>query len=371
MKFITALKHLEKLGEANFSEFAESTNIPPNSASVSLSRLFKMGFANRRIDARYKSRKYRRKPYLYKVSKKGKRYLHYIRGVKKTTFYKKMDRSYRDEMGTVELLRLRKERQQLERELEQPNRTQESQDKVTIIIDGQSVKVTPKEKLDWMRFEVEREERRRERIQQRDEHWEEKSKQDQEQKSEDEEDLVEWVIGEGNTAKMIKVRPETLPFLIQAQQKKDDKSPEVKEKVHEYLKEQQNQANQFQTQTNALQNEIDELKKQVAVDPIDRMVEQKDKMVRLGLIQPSEEKQTHHDNDNRLKGSKLFDREHRKGLVRDTLLPRDTGLRPMDIINTTFTYEQAIKEDEPLRSEPSHVGALFPRPLRRIWGRLF
>jgi len=361
MKFITALKHLEKLEEANFSEFAESTNILPNSASVTLSRLFKMGFATRRIDARYKSRKYRRKPYLYKVSKKGKRYLHYTRGVKKTSFYKEREQSYG-------LLRLRKERRQLERGLEQPTRTQESQDKVTIIIDGQSVKVTPKEKLDWMRFEMEREERRRERIQKEDERWEEKRKQDQEQQSEDEENLIEWVIGAGDTARTIKVRPETLPMLIQAQQKKDDKPPEVKEKDHEYLKEQRNQANQFQTQTNALQKKIDELKKQMAVDPIDRLVKQKDKMVKLGLIQPSEEKQTHHD---KLKSIEQFDRKNRRGFIRDALLPRDTSLRPSPLFDIKFTYEQAMKEDELPRIELSHVGALFPRPLRSALRRLF
>lgn len=367
MDYITALKYLKKLGEANFNEFAESTNIPPNSASVSLSRLFKMGLANRKIDARYKSKKYRRKPYLYKISKKGKRYLHYTGGIKKTTHYKEMERSYRDEMDTVELLRLRKERQQLERELEQPNRTQESQDKVTIVVDGQSVKVTPKEKLDWMRFEDEREERR-ERIQQRNERWEEKRKQDQEQKSCDEEDLVECVIGEGSTARTILVRPETVPSLIEAQSKKDDKPSEATDVLYDDLKEQQNQFNRFQTQMSDLQKELDKLKAQMPVDPLDRLFEQKDKLERLGIIPPSKEKQTDHD---RLKGSKLFDREHRKGLIRDTLLPRDTSLRPRDILHTTFTYEQAMKGDETLRSEPSHVGTLFPRPLGRIRGRLF
>lgn len=49
----------------------------------------------------------------------------------------------------------------------------------------------------------------------------------------------------------------------------------------------------------------------------------------------------------------LFNRERKKGLVRDVLLPKTTSLRPRDIFDAKFTYDQAMKEEENSRSEPS------------------
>ncbi|GAG58809.1 unnamed protein product, partial [marine sediment metagenome] len=41
----------------------------------------------------------------------------------------------------------------------------------------------------------------------------------------------------------------------------------------------------------------------------------------------------------------LFNRERKKGPVRDILLPRTTSLRPKDIFDAKFTYDQAMKEE--------------------------
>ncbi len=40
----------------------------------------------------------------------------------------------------------------------------------------------------------------------------------------------------------------------------------------------------------------------------------------------------------------LFDRERKKGPVRDVLMPKTTSLRPRDIFDAKFTYDQATKE---------------------------
>jgi len=384
MNFRTALKHLEKLGEVNFEEFAEATDIPRHNASVYLSRLFKMGLASRRKDRRY-GKEYPRKPYLYQISeKKGNRYLKYEETTE-ASLKRHYDGEFKRETKYLDLLRVRKKIRDIGKELAEP----EPEKKIPYVTrDGVMLHLTPAEFLEWTKFEEEqriaekeREERKaerkrqeEERKRQEEERSEERKRQEEERRQreaelETQEELVECVIGEGSTAKTIMVRPETVPFLIQAQSKKDYKPHEVKEKFHEDLKEQQNQANQFQTQMSDLQKELDKLKAQAAVDPLDRLFEQKDKLERLGIIPPSKEKQMQSEYGS--KGIKIFDREHRKGPVRKNLLPCNTSLRPRDILNTNFTYEQALKEDETLRYEPSHVGALFPRPLRSILGRLF
>ena len=361
MNFRTALKHLEKLGEANFEEFAEATKIPRHNASVYLSRLFKMGLASRRKDRRY-GKEYPRKPYLYQISeKKGKRYLRYEETTE-ASLKRHYDEEFKRENKYLDLLRVRKEIRDIEKKLAEPA----PEKKITYVTrDGYTLHLTPAKFLEWTKFEEEqriaekeREERKAERKRQEEELKAECKRQEDEQQTKPEgdlveggvdEDLVEWVIGEGDNSKVIKVRPETLPSLIQAQSKKGDESDEVKV-LREELK-------QIREQYQALQTNFLQIKrKKPREHPVDQLYE-------------SKEKQMQHEYG--LKGIKIFDRENRRGPVREILMPRNTSLRPRDIFDTKFTYEQAMKGDEPPISEPSHLNTFFPRPLRGIFGGLF
>ncbi len=174
------------------------------------------------------------------------------------------------------------------------------------------------------------------------------------------------MIGEGSNARTIKVRSETIPLLIQVQNKKGDKLDEVKV-LREELKEQRKQLNWFQERY--LQREISKPKAQAAGDPLNRLVEEKGKLERSGIIQLSEEEQMQPEYGP--KNIKIFDREKIKSPVRKILLPCTTSLRPMDIFNTKFTYKQAMKKDENPRSEPTRFGALFPHPLKSLLKSLF
>ena len=114
--------------------------------------------------------------------------------------------------------------------------------KIPHIIDGNVVYLTPSEHLEWTKYEEEKRNAEKERQERKAERErQEEARRQREAEQETQKDLVDWVIGEGSTARTIMVRPETVPFLIQAQSKKDDKPHEVKEKFHEELKEQQNQ----------------------------------------------------------------------------------------------------------------------------------
>ncbi len=129
------------------------------------------------------------------------------------------------------------------------------------------------------------------------------------------------------------VRPETVPLLIQTQQKNED--DETVKELQDELKQQNEKLQSFQNWV--LQKEPEEMKVQVDKDPPDRLIEQKEELERPGVVPPIEEKQMQ--SEYRSKSGKLFDRGNRKGFIRDTLLPRVTSLRPLEILNTNFTYE--------------------------------
>ena len=361
MDYKTTLKHLEKLGEVNFEEFAKATKIPKHNASVYLSRLFKMGLAKRRKDIRYNNKEYHRKPYLYKTSeKKGKQYLTYEETTK-TSLKKHYEEELKREINYLDVLKIHKEIRDLEEKLAEP--TPKTEEKITHITkEGHILHLTSAEFLEMKKHEEETEEKHRKQ------EAEDRTQHEYEQKNQEEKDLVEWEIGEGNNTRIIKVRPETIPLLIQAQSKKDEKSEKAKA-LQEHLKKQDDRSQQFQTQMSNMQKKVKELKAQMARDPLSRLIEQKDKMERLGIIQPSEDKQTHHEYG--LKDIKMFDRENRKGPVKNVLLPQNTNLRPMNMFNTMFTNKHVMTKDGTWRSELTYPGTLFPRPIRNLLGRLF
>lgn len=184
-------------------------------------------------------------------------------------------RMYDDEFERLELLRVRKQIADLEKELSGEKKDEER--KLIHIIDGVSLKVTPEEKRAWMRYEDERKKAEEEREERKEER---KLRFEKAPKKEDE--LVEWVIGEGKEAKTIKVRPETIPILIQSQaqgKKEDDGS--IKELRGEITR----QNEKFQEfQMGILQKKIDDLEIQVSIDPIERLFQQKEKLEKLGFV---------------------------------------------------------------------------------------
>lgn len=188
---------------------------------------------------------------------------------------KELERSTKAVMRDLQLLRLRKERKMLEQELQEPKPEpkKEEEEKLIHIVNGVTLKVTPQEKLAWMKYESEEKEKQEERERRREE---QKMKDDERYKRKDD-DTVEWPIGD----KVIKVRPETIPMLVMQQSQKKEENPELK-MVMEEMKQTREQFHQFQIQT--FQKEIDELKAYSAQDPLDRLYMQKEKLEKLGLV---------------------------------------------------------------------------------------
>lgn len=64
----------------------------------------------------------------------------------------------------------------------------------------------------------------------------------------------------------------------------------------------------------------------------------------------------------------IFNRERKKGPVRDILLPKTTSLRPKDIFDAKFTYDQAMKEEgnpesfEPSQPDLGYMPHIAPKP---------
>ncbi len=105
---------------------------------------------------------------------------------------------------------------------------EDGEEKHTLIVDGVSLSVTPEQMLAWKRFQLEEkkaEEEREERKAERKRQDEERRQRESELKAHNGDGLVEWVIGEGNNTKTVKVRPETIPLLIQSQGVKEVKNP--------------------------------------------------------------------------------------------------------------------------------------------------
>ena len=266
MDFRTALKHLEKLGEVNFEEFAEATDIPRHNASVYLSRLFKMGLASRKRDRRY-GKEYHRKPYLYQISeKKGNQYLKYEKTIK-ASLKRHRDEEYKRETKHLNLLRTCKEIKDIEKKLAEPDDKPEK--KITYVTrDGYILHLTPAQFLEWKKFEEEqriaekeREERKAERKRQEEglkeltvgwRHSEEKPREQQRETSMDG-NLVEWSFDDGT---VIKVRPSTIPLLIMRQMQKEDVNSEAEEV--KALREELRQMNE-QLKTDILQMEKNKL----------------------------------------------------------------------------------------------------------------
>jgi hypothetical protein len=190
----------------------------------------------------------------------------------KTATEEILEKTLKDELRQLELLRLQKQRKLLERELSEPDKDG-SAEKVDFVVDGVHLKVTPQEMLAWKKYLKEEKEWEDEREARR-------NRADEKIKRSDDE-LVEWVVGEGSNTRTIKIRPETLPLLIQSQSKKGGDSDEMKV-LREELKDQRNMFQQFQTAV--LQKEIDEMKIQLSINPIDRMMQDKQKLEALGIV---------------------------------------------------------------------------------------
>lgn len=146
MDFRTALKHLGKLGEVNFEEFAEATDIPRHNASVYLSRLFKMGLVSRRKDKRYDKDP---RTYRYRVSeKKGNRYLKY-----EETTDTSLKRHY-DEKFKSEYLRDKLRHRRLLRDLKKET-TETKSEKIPCVFNGFLHHLTPAEFFEWTKLKEE------------------------------------------------------------------------------------------------------------------------------------------------------------------------------------------------------------------------
>lgn len=188
---------------------------------------------------------------------------------------KEMKKMMEGEIRQLQLLRMRKDRRMLEKELEEPKTEpkKEEEEKQTLIIEGATLKVTPSEMLAWKRYLSDEKEKEEERLRRR----EEQKLKDEERKNRHEDDFIEWPIGD----KVIKVRPETIPLLVMQQTSKKDEDPMLK-MVMEELKQTREQFQQFQVQT--LTKEVDELKAYAGQDPLDRIFSTKEKLEKLGLV---------------------------------------------------------------------------------------
>lgn len=196
-------------------------------------------------------------------------------------------KAYEGELEQLEIMRVRKQIANMERELSGEGKKEGEEKKLIHIIDGASLNVTPQEKMAWMKYEDDRkkqEEEREDRKEERKQREEDRRKREDELKTHKGDELVEWVLGEGKEAKTIKVRPETIPMLIQSQGKKGGESDELKI-LREEIKLMREQHQEFQT--NVLYKEIEELKVAQSVDPIDRLFASKDKLEKLGIVSSS------------------------------------------------------------------------------------
>ncbi len=180
-----------------------------------------------------------------------------------------LDQRYEADLKHLRELEVRKRIKDREMELSGEGKKEEEK-KLVHIIDGVSLNVTPQEKMAWMRYEDDRKKSEEER----EDRKEERKQRESELKTHKEDELIEWVIGEGNSAKTVKVRPETIPLLIQSQHGKNGGSDEVKALRDQFQ----------QFQTGILQKKITELEMQMAIDPFDRLFEHKDKLEKLGLV---------------------------------------------------------------------------------------
>jgi len=200
---------------------------------------------------------------------------------------KEMKRMEEDELRQLRLLRMRKERRMLERDLEEPKQEpkKEVEEKQTLIVEGVSLKLTPTEMLAWKKHLSEEKEKQDEREQRKTEQKAKEEEQKEERRRRDEEsakkksgDTVQWPVGD----KVIEVRPETIPMLVMQQtQKKEGMSEDMKLMMEE-MKAQREQLHQFQMEI--LKKENDELKAYAAQDPLDRIYTQKEKLEKLGLV---------------------------------------------------------------------------------------
>ncbi len=160
-------------------------------------------------------------------------------------------------------LQLDKDIRDYERELSGETK-KEAEEKHTLIVDGVSLSVTPEQMMSWKRYLAEEKRAEEER--------EERRQRNEEKHSRKDDDIVEWPI-DGD--KVIKVKESTIPILLMQQvQKKDNSSEEVKALRDQFQ----------QFQTNVLHKEIEELKMQVAINPIDRLINDKNKFEQLGLV---------------------------------------------------------------------------------------
>lgn len=200
---------------------------------------------------------------------------------------KEMKKMMEDEIRRLQFLRMKKDRQMLEKELEEPKPEpkKEEEEKHVLVVDGATLKLNSQELLGWRKYLSEEKEKQEEKELRRAEQKTKDEERRAEQKIKDEErlkkrddDTVEWPIGD----KVIKVRPETIPMLVMQQtQKKEGASDDMK-LIMEEMKAQREQFHQFQMDT--LKKENEELKAYASQDPLDRIYSQKEKLEKLGLV---------------------------------------------------------------------------------------
>lgn len=199
---------------------------------------------------------------------------------------KEMEKMMKDELRQLQLLRIKKDRRTLEKELEEPkSEPKTEEEKHVLVVDGATLKLNSQELLGWRKYLSEEKEKQEEKELRRAEQKTKDEERRAEQKIKDEErlkkrddDTVEWPIGD----KVIKVRPETIPMLVMQQtQKKEGASDDMK-LIMEEMKAQREQFHQFQMDT--LKKENEELKAYASQDPLDRIYSQKEKLEKLGLV---------------------------------------------------------------------------------------
>lgn len=189
---------------------------------------------------------------------------------------KEIEKSMKDEVRQLQLLRMRKERRMLEKDIEEPKPEpkKEEEEKHVLVVDGATLKLNSQELLGWRKYLSEEKEKQEEKELRR---AEQKIKDEERLKKRDD-DTVEWPIGD----KVIKVRPETIPMLVMQQtQKKEGGSDEMK-MVMDKMEKQNEQFHQFQV--DILKKEVDELKSYASQDPLDKLYSQKEKLEKFGLI---------------------------------------------------------------------------------------
>ncbi len=189
---------------------------------------------------------------------------------------KEMKKMMDDELRQLQILRMRKERRMLERDLEKQKQEpkKDEEEKHVLVVDGATLKLNSQELLGWRKYLSEEKEKQEEKESRR---AEQKIKDEERLKKRDD-DTVEWPIGD----KVIKVRPETIPMhVMQQTQKKEGASDDMK-LIMEEMKAQREQFHQFQMDT--LKKENEELKAYASQDPLDKIYSQKEKLEKLGLV---------------------------------------------------------------------------------------